>query len=402
MNPSATSSPASGSQSRQKIARDTILVVGGPGSGKTVWIARLLEALRERVVTVGGRIPQEGVRSSAEASTGIECTLRGQRTMESVSRTIALLHQREWPARTPEPVEHEVDFELTDGRGALRSRRSVTMTEIPGITLLSAYSPSNPSPWAFQNVVERAAGVVLVVDPQQAVEDSVQARETMAATVAFLSHLRSSRGGRGVPLTLVLAKCDRGRRAISAAGGVRRFVLTHLGDAVKTAGQVRVFVSAAARSRLVEGARRDPSVWRPPDNVVEPVLFLLETLDTLDLVRRRRAERTLALEAASSEDLQRVPRAHARKQRVVRAAAWSGFAVATLLLALALVRFAFEISARQSSVAGDGTSRAPGLKGPELKGPELKGPELKSSELKSSGSTSTESTSTESKREVQP
>jgi len=357
----STSTAPAGSPARTKVARDTILVVGGPASGKTVWIARLLEALRERVVTVGGRIPQEGVRSSAEASTGIECALRGHRTMESVSTTIALLHQREWPARTPEPVEHEVDFELTDGRGALRSRRSVTVTEIPGITLLSAYSPSNPSPWAFQNVVERAAGVVLVVDPQQAVEDSVQARETMAATIAFLSHLRSSRGGRGVPLTLVLAKCDRARKVISSAGGVRRFVLAHLGDAVKTAGQVRVFVSAASRSRAVDGARREPSVWRPPDNVVEPMLFLLETLDTLDLVRRRRAERMLALEEAAANEPSRVPIAHARKQRVLRATAWSVFAIATLLLALALVRLAFEISARQSKSPDAARSAAPAV-----------------------------------------
>ena len=345
--------PASWQYATRDAVRDRILVIGGPASGKTVWIARMLEALGQRVVTVGGRILGEGVRSSAEVVTGIECTLRGNRTIEAVSHATALLRRSEWPARTPEPVELEVDFELTDGRGVVRSRRSVTVAEIPGSTLLSAFSPSNPSPWAFEDAVGRAAAVVVVVDPQRVAEPSVESRETMAATVAFLKHLRASRGGRGVPVTLVLAKCDRGRKAISRAGGVRRFVLTNLGELIRAAGQVRVFVSAAARSRLVGAGVREPSVWRPPENAVEPMLFLLETLATLDRMRRRRAERALdserrGPEEADGEGFPQVPTAHARKQRVIRAIAWSGFGVAALLFALVVVRFALAYGARAS------------------------------------------------------
>lgn len=340
--------------------RDVVLVVGGPAAGKTVWIARLIETLRTRVVTVGGRIPNEGVRSSAELATGIECALRGQRTAVNSANLIGLMHAREWPPRTTEPQEYDVDFELSDGRGALRSRRSVTVTEIPGLTLLAAYSPSNPSPWAFNEVVERAAAVVLVIDPQLAVESSVQARETQAATIAFLSHLRGSAGGRGVPLVIVLAKCDRGRKVITGAGGVRRFVLGPLGEIVRAAGQARVFVSAAARSRMVESGLREPSVWRPSENVVEPMLFLLETLDTLDLVRRRRAELELARTQAREEDEQHVPIAFARKQRVVRTTAWCGFVVAALLFAGALVRFSLEYArAQQASPATPAAETTP-------------------------------------------
>jgi hypothetical protein len=288
----ASSAPASDDARAQDgpIARDTILVLGGPGAGKTVWIARLLDAIRSPVTLFNGRIPDGDAWFSGRGTSTLQCEFADIETKRRNESAIAALEARSWPTPTADAIEHNVEFTLS-GDGVRTPNRRMTLVDLPGSALLAAFSPSNPSTltigWTVGNQFARTAAIVLVIDPVRATERSRESIDLANATVAMLEHLRASREGRSIPVAIVLSKCDRGYKTIMREGGVRQFAERHLAPILEAAGSARVYVSSATRSRLVSPGYREPSTRRPVENLVEPMHFLIGTIDRIDAIRQR-------------------------------------------------------------------------------------------------------------------
>ena len=341
-------------------AASQIMVLGGTGAGKTVWIARLLEALQAPATIFNGRIVEGDPAAVGVGADTIRCEYADEATKAQNLGIMTALAARRWPSATMDPVEHLVDFFL-DGQTVFRHRRRVRLLELPGSALLSAFSPSNPSTltlgWTVGDQMARTAAIVLLVDPVAAAEQTQESIDLLNATVAMLHTIRASPDGRAVPVAIVLSKCDRGYKTILKEGGVRQFVEKHLASILSAAASARVYVSSATRSRLVSPGHREPSTRRPAENVIEPMYFLLGTLDRVETIRRRAGMRMDAEAQRRAAASRRAQRPQESGELRVSNRAWVAFGIGALLLAGGSVRFA------QSRSAG-ASPAAPPLAGP--------------------------------------
>lgn len=327
-------------------SRDTVLVLGGPNAGKTVWIARLLDALRTPTTLVNGRIADGDGWVSGPGTATLHCEFGDVETKQRNEWIIHALETRHWPTPTTDAVEHTVDFIMT-GDGVRTPRRRIVLVDLPGSALLAAFAPSNPSTltigWTVGNQLARTAAIVLLIDPVHAVERTRESIDLTNATVAMLEHLRSSPEGRSIPLAIVLSKGDRGYKAIMKEGGVRLFAERHLRPILDAAASARLYISSATRSRLVAPGYREPSTRRPVENLVEPMYFLLGTMDRIDALRQRAAV-VLHAEARRRAMTEGVARSGAtansagRQKLEIPAYAWAIFGVGILFLILAAGR----------------------------------------------------------------
>lgn len=326
--------------------RDLLLAIGAPGAGKTVWLARMLDALATETVVAGGRIDPHAPRNGP-GSVAISAQPLSDATSAHVRSIVSGLDDRGWPLPTTEPFDHEVLFRLEDPDG-VRERR-LTIVDLPGPALLSAFAPSNPSTltisWTVGNQLQRTAAVLAFVDPAALAARTQAAIDGLNAVISMLEHLRSQPHGRSVPVVIVLSRADRGYKAILAEGGMRRFMDRHLGGLLAACESGRVYLSSATRSRLVSRGVREPSNRRPPENLVEPMAFLLELVlevDALQRVADARA-RDAAGRARDGSPADRPP-ATAVGDRPIPAWAWTLFAIGMLAAAVAAADLAIGFS----------------------------------------------------------
>ncbi len=336
-------------EARGDSGRDTLMVLGGPSAGKTVWICRLLDALRVPTTLVGGRIPSGETHESTPNAHMLRCEPTSDDTRRRIATTITGLERKSWPLPTADAVEYEVDFTLS-GETIRTPHRRLTIVDLPGSALLAAFSPSNPSTltigWTVGNQLVRTAAVIVVIDPETVVERSQQSQDLLNVTVAMLEHLRASPDGRSIPIAIVLSKCDRGYKVVMREGGVRNFMQRHLGPVLVAAESARVYASSATRSRLVSAGYREPSTRRPTENLIEPIHFILGTLDRIDSIRRQ--TRRLPQSSKLPQDLSRdLPRREAR----IPPLAWTVFALGMLVLAGTAVDFALRRPSTEGSHA---------------------------------------------------
>ncbi|MFM1868055.1 MAG: Double-GTPase 2 [Planctomycetota bacterium] len=354
------------SDSLAPIARDTILVLGGPGAGKTVWIARLLDALRTPTTLFNGRISDGEGWSSGSGSSTLHCEFADAVTKRRNESTNDALAARQWPPSTQDPVEHVVDFVIT-GEGIKTPRRRITLVDLPGSALLAAFAPSNPSTltigWTVGNQLARTAAVVLLIDPTKAVERTRESIDLTNATVAMLEHLRASPEGRSIPLAIILSKGDRGYKTIMKEGGVRLFAERHLRAILDAAGAARLYIASATRSRLVAPGYREPSTRRPVENLIEPMYFLLGTIDRIDAIRRRAAMVMQAdarrRGAGETAGFAAAERSNARARKLeIPAYAWVIFSAGMLLFVLVSARAAMRTGTSGTPTANPATAPA--------------------------------------------
>ena len=346
--------------------RDLVLAIGAPGAGKTVWIARMLDALATETVVAGGRIDPHAPRTGPDSVT-ISAEPLSEATATRVRTIVSGLDDRRWPLPTTEPFDHDVLFRLGDPDG-VRERR-LTIVDLPGPALLSAFAPSNPSTltisWTVGNQLQRTAAVLAFLDPAALAARTQAAIDGLNAVISMLEHLRSQPHGRSVPVVVILSRADRGYKSILGEGGMRRFMDRHLGGLLAACESGRVYISSATRSRLVSRGVREPSNRRPPENLVEPMAFLLELVlevDALQRVADARA-RVAAERARESAPAERLPAAR-EGERPIPAWAWILFAIGMLAAAVA----AADLAIGFSSGAGDRGTTAP-QNGAEMRGP---------------------------------
>lgn len=267
--------------------RDRIVILGRRASGKTVYLARLYQQLYRGA---------NGV--SMQALDG-PSHLRCVKSMDDLARG-------QWPAATGETSTIDLEIVLPAGRERL------VALDYPGEVFRKAFVEDlgGPDVMALLEHVDRAAAVILLIDPATAVGGKPgDLVEDDFGMVQSLRRIRGAPRGDTVPVALVLTKIDTNEHFIRSAGGLKPFVERHYPALVRAAAGARVFGCAAVRVVIDPMGRRLPQVRIEPVGVIEPLLWCLTQMGVLrrgehaDLSRRARdreaaeAERTAADES---------------------------------------------------------------------------------------------------------
>ncbi len=237
-------------------SRDRIVVLGRRGAGKTVFLARLYEALWQK---------RDGLL--ARAVDGIS----HQRFMECVAR----MEAGQWPeatlAQSWSNLEirygtHEWVLRVLDYPGEVFRRAFVEDAQDEAARILRAY-------------VDQAAAVLVLLDPIAAVQGGVEA--TVDAEFGVSSALRRVQAAAGdveVPVAIVLTKCDVAIGHIREVGSARAFVDHYLPGLVRDGGAFRVFAASAVRSRADALGQLRPATDKNASGIVRPLQWCLKRL----------------------------------------------------------------------------------------------------------------------------
>ena len=241
--------------------RDRVVILGRTQAGKTVFVSRLYEQLwnsKEAMIHMRALsgVPHVKLMSMMEM-------MRGGR----------------WPEATL--GQQFIDVECTFARRKFR----LTLLDYPGEVFSKAFVRGELDAADAVDLVEhvdRAAGAILLVDPQSAV-DSHNVKVVADIDYAMnrvIHRIRDFPGGDRVPIAIVLTKCDLRHDLIRSLGGLKSFARTYLLNLLRPAGpRIKLFQSVAVWTR--ESRRtgeRVPDLERSPVNLVEPLTWVLQQM----------------------------------------------------------------------------------------------------------------------------
>ncbi len=269
----ASTSPASASISEPFI-RDRIVVLGRTQAGKTVFIARLYHELWSK--------PQSWL--SMRALSGPAHT--------SLMTMCAEMANGRWPSATlgQRYVDCELKFNTTVHR--------MTILDYPGEVFTKAFvrgeSDTDDTTTLLEHV-DHAKGVILLIDPKNAVDsrDPTKRADDDYGMAAVVDRIRKFPGGENVPIAIVMTKCDLHESMIIQLGGLKVFAEEYLHWIIRTAvSSYKVFPCAAVRlNRTSRSGTGAPDLVKPPVNVIEPLKWILEKLESRIVKSQIAAER---------------------------------------------------------------------------------------------------------------
>lgn len=279
------------SNSREAVERDTILLLGRQGAGKTVYLATLYAKLYEG---------HNGLVMKA---------LRGPDHVELMTSREKLRHG-EWPAGTLKTTE--MPFELLHEGG----KRLMVSLDYSGEDFQRAFmheNTDNKDVKLLLNYVDRAAAVVLLLDPGVVLRSGhkqddpwghkARADDEFGMDKA-VERIRGWRGGDKVPIILAFTKADRHSAEIKAAGGVRSFAIKHYPALMRSLGDVPIVPVSAVQQTSRNGETR-PHPRSKPSHIETPILLCLQRLrrsenQAADERVRTQIEQQIADEEASA------------------------------------------------------------------------------------------------------
>ncbi|MSR45316.1 MAG: hypothetical protein EXS15_08210 [Phycisphaerales bacterium] len=163
----------------------------------------------------------------------------------------------------------------------------LTILDYPGEVFTKAFvrgESDSEDAASLLDHVDHAKGVILLIDPKNALEsrDHTTRADDDFGMTAVVDRIRTYPGGEAVPIAIVLTKCDLHEAKILELGGLKVFISEYLHWITRTAGShYKTFPCAAVRltreSRTGNGA---PSLVKSPINVIEPLIWILESLDS--------------------------------------------------------------------------------------------------------------------------
>ncbi len=310
------------------LSRDRIIVLGRRGAGKTIFLARLYEALWNGCTLVDGRMQADSGRVRKGQVSRLSCrALTGAADM-AFMRTIAELKEGRWPAATVGNTYAELEV-AHNGRV-----HQVTTIDYPGEVFRKTFMLDSEEPDAVElrSAIDRAAGVILLIDPSVSGASVEESREDVFGMTQAVTRIRSSTGGSEVPVAVVFTKCDRNEHFLREAGGPVEFAKTRFRQLFKEVQRTRIFPCAAVAVRTGSRGRPVPVVRSSPLNVVEPLLYCIQQIESARSVsesfdRKYMAEREYRVEAESE-----------RRERDRSVKTWWLFAMAVMaLMAVAVV-----------------------------------------------------------------
>lgn len=265
-------------------ARDHILVLGRRGAGKSVFLARLYE----RLWNSKGDIHMAAVDGQAHVG---------------LLSQIDQMGRRRWPEPTRSFSNQGFDFNYHGERIRLSA------PDYSGELLHRAFmngQRDDPEVRQLLDSIDRAAAVIVLVDPQVAIEGDVETRsEQDFGLVAAVRRIRESPDGDFVPVAITLTKCDLYRDDIESAGGPGKYMRKHYKNLCRAVfrkgSKGTVFACAAVRTRKDDAGKPVPDMARSPRGLVEPLEYCLESLHRhRELAEELRQRGVLAAEASAA------------------------------------------------------------------------------------------------------
>ncbi len=314
--------------------RDRIVVLGRRGSGKTVFITRLYEALWKGCQLVNGRFVPERPAQAGDAVRTLSARTRDGRLHTELRRMAIDLDVGKWPVSTQSSTLIEIDITL-DGRTKLLSAM-----DYPGEVFRTAFAlgAQDPSSNELRDAVDRAAALILLVDPSVALRSDIEREEDAFGLVAAVERLRSMPNGDDVPVVVVLTKCDMHVPLLNAHGGPRALAERLYPQIFRQLGGTRTVAFASSATSVVRSPRGAviPRKRRAPRDVVEPLVFCLDWLERVEeqeSLERAQMEASLRRDAQLREE-QAEDEREEREARVGLVTFWIG--VSALLVGAAV------------------------------------------------------------------
>jgi S1-C subfamily serine protease len=289
--------------------RDRVLILGRRKAGKTVFLARLYEQAWRGCDGVHMR--------AADGPLHALC-------MDMVAQ----LKDGLWPAATVGSLAGGVEVSWRD------KTATMVMLDYPGEVFRRAFVDGATDEQALDLVdhVDHAAAVIVLIDPGNVhAGDFDEVVDDDYGMVAAVDRIRRSPGGQSVPIAVALTKCDVHIGLIRAAGGARGFVQKHLPNLLRYGGSMRMFATAAVRTRRDAAGRPVPSTRHQPAGLIDTMVYCMRHVGRrMDVDAGRRADEARAAQAAD------LARAEAAESKQVRRR-WAGFWVAAAMLAIVVV-----------------------------------------------------------------
>jgi signal recognition particle receptor subunit beta len=238
--------------------RDQIVVLGRRQAGKTIFLAK-----------VYGQMWRSLNGLTAKALSG-----QAHKELMEINRQ---LEQGQWPSSTlaNQRLEMEISY-----RG---KKRLLVALDFAGETFSKAFvgeQTDSPAVKGLLRHIDRAAGMILLVDPSIAAGDDLDATvDDDFGMVQAIQRVRNWPGGESVPIVLVLTKMDLHQKLIDRAGGVKEFVRLHFPAMIRVLGQIPIFQVSAVQADKTKDGKLKPRLDSATINAVNPLRFCLAKID---------------------------------------------------------------------------------------------------------------------------
>jgi GTP-binding protein EngB required for normal cell division len=245
----------------QPAQRDRVVILGRTQAGKTVFVARLYEQLWN------SRTAEVHMRS-----------LAGPNHIALMNQSAAMREGR-WPDSTTDQLY--TDVEVTFAKRKFR----MTLLDYPGEIFSKAFVrgelTANDTIGLVEHV-DRAAGLIVLTDPKNAVESRDQSKraDDDFGMQQVIHRIRSYPDGQNVPVAIVLTKCDERNELIRSLGGLETFAKTYLSNLLRPAGrESKLFKAVAVWTRKSSRTGQlVPDLDREPVNLVQPLIWVLQKI----------------------------------------------------------------------------------------------------------------------------
>jgi len=297
----------------EPIVRDRIVVLGRTRSGKTVYLSVLYDKLWNSL---------DGLSMKAVSGT----------VHSDLVRIAAGLREGRWPAATSE--SQHLDIELT----YKRQKRMLVALDYAGELFRKTFVEDvtdTPEAGSLLEHIDKAAAVVMLMDPDNAVHGNVDARtDDDYGLSQAVSRIRKWPGGQDVPVVLVFTKSDASYKLVKEHGGLAAFVKKFYPALARNLQKVQIFQVSAVQVAKDTSGKLVPRPDSKPLNLEQPLVYCLDYLaeqvrarEELEELRRRR-------EATQSrrEQAERLVRVIAEQEE--RAAMWTRFKFIAIIVAM--------------------------------------------------------------------
>ena len=304
------------------LKRDRIVVIGRRRSGKTIFLARLYEALWQGCTLVDGRVVETTEKPTRGKITTMVCKAQSGSAHSQLMSIAQELQAGRWPAGTH--ANSYAELKVTHN-GA---EHLLTALDYPGEVFRKAFMSDSDDPDAAELLaaIDRACAVIFLIDPSVVAAGGLEADEDTFGLTQAAERIRSTEEGLTVPIAVVFTKCDANSALLREAGGVRAFAQKHFQQMFRSVDRTSVFACAAVRVTQNALGKVVPRADRAAENVVEPLRYCLELLEA-GADRRRIYQAKVSSQQAHVEAKEAL-----RLEDKKSATSWLVFAISVTLL----------------------------------------------------------------------
>jgi hypothetical protein len=313
--------------------RDRIVIIGRRRAGKTIFLARLYEALWQGCTLVNGRVPTPEEANAPGKRSQISCRASTGAAHTQFMRVVEELKAGRWPAATVGSSYAELIVEY-NGR-----EHTLTALDYPGEVFRKAFMGDSDEPDALEllSAIDRAAAAIFLIDPQVVSAGGAESHEDTFGLTQAAARIRSGAGGESVPIAVVLTKYDLNRPLIKEVGGVKEFAKLHFGQLFKSIERTSVFASIAVRVAQNSLGKVVPRADRPAENVVEPLRYCLELMSETPRAVQPSPSQSAAIPVGAPFGAETDDAPQGDGERTRSGVAWMVFAIATIMLFVTVV-----------------------------------------------------------------